>query len=469
MQKIIFVLTFFLMSGCIQKNKEQTTSPSKNNPDIITDKFSLEDLKHRTFLYFWELAEPGNGQIPDRWPTKSFSSIAAKGFGLAAYIDGVENNYITREEAAGRVLKTLKFYDKLAQGHTAKGIGGYKGFFYHFLDMKTGERFEEVELSTIDTGWLMAGILCCQSYFERNNETETEIREIADKLFRRVEWDWAMNGKDAMSMGWHPESGFIESYWYGYNEAMLLVLLAIGSPSHPIPAAAWDSWTSKYLWAEWYGLEHLNFGPLFGHQYSHMFIDFRGIYDEYMKVKGIDYFENSRRATLAQQAFGADNPGAFKDYTSEIWGLTACDGPGTVEKIWNGKQILFEGYSARGSASDYLVDDGTIAPTAAGGSIPFAPEICLPALEYMFKKYGRVLYQEYGFKDAFNPTFTWGNGNENGWFDVDYIGIDQGPIVIMLENYESGLIWDIMKKNQYIIAGLKKAGFTGGWLDKPKG
>jgi hypothetical protein len=197
-----------------------------------------------------------------------------------------------------------------------------------------------------------------------------------------------------------------------------------------------------------------------------MYIDFRGIFDDYMRAKGIDYFENSRRATYAQQVYCIENPRQFNDYCRDIWGLTACDGPGYAAHDWKGKMMVFDGYSARGTAAGYNGDDGTIAPTAAGGSIPFAPEICIPALEAIFDRYGDALYQDYGFKDAFNPSFTWGNGNEKGWFDVDYIGIDQGPIVLMIENYRTGLLWNIMKRNPYIVDGLKKAGFTGGWLEQ---
>jgi hypothetical protein len=265
-------------------------------------------------------------------------------------------------------------------------------------------------------------------------------------------------------MGWRPEKGFIEAKWIGYNEAMVLLIMAMGSPTHPIPDNAWEVWTSEYNWADWYGYQHVNFGPLFGHHYSHMFIDFREIQDAYMREKGIDYFENSRRATYAQQAYANENPKNFKGYSEEVWGLTACDGPGWAEHEWQGQKMTFRAYSARGTAADYEVDDGTIAPTATGGSIPFAPEICIPALKAMHDIYGEQLYQEYGFLDSFNPTFTWGEGNENGWFDDDYLGIDQGPIVVMIENHRTGLIWDIMKKNPYILEGLKKAGFTGGWL-----
>jgi hypothetical protein len=200
---------------------------------------------------------------------------------------------------------------------------------------------------------------------------------------------------------------------------------------------------------------------LFGHQYSHMFIDFREIQDDYIRSKGIDYFENSRRATLANRAYCIDNPNGFKGYSKNIWGLTACDGPAYEKRIINGKTIQFRTYSARGAAADYIEDDGTITPTAAGGSIPFAPEITLAALYEMKHLFGNDIYSDYGFLDSFNLTF-----DEEGWFNTDYIAINQGPILIQLENHQSGLIWDVLKTNPYIRKGLLRAGFTGGWLDE---
>jgi hypothetical protein len=448
---IIFLL--FISSAC-QPEKASTNTTEANA--------FLDSLSHHTFNYFWELADSTTAQIPDRWPSKSFSSIAATGFGITTYLIGVERGYITRTQAADRVLKTIRFLNGLPKGDSTEGIAGYKGFFYHFIDMKTGLRFQQVELSTIDTGLLMAGILSAQTYFDKDTAIENEIRTIADAMYRAVEWEWAMTDDRTMSMGWHPEKGFIEkAQWNGYNEAMILYILALGSPTHTVAAETWSEWTSTYQWSNYYGQEHVNFGPLFGHQYSQMYIDFRGIYDPYMNEKGIDYFENSRRATYANRAYCMANPGHFKDYSEDFWGLTASDGPGNDQKA--NPNISLMGYSARGAAAYYLVDDGTIAPTAAGGSIAFAPEICIPALQYMRNKYGDKIYSQYGFKDAINLSIENKDGT-TGWVDVDYIGIDQGPIVIQIENHKNEFVWNLMKRNPYIIAGLKKAGFTGGWL-----
>ena len=457
---------FFVSIICIVIACDKAAVPSVQTTVPITKKpFSLDSLSRHTFNWFWDLGNTDNGQIPDRWPTENFSSIAATGFGLTTYIVGVERAYITRKQAAERVLKTIRFLKQLPKGEGTSGIAGYKGFFYHFLDQKTGLRFQQVELSTIDTALLMAGILSCQSYFDQEDETENQIRAVADELYKAVEWDWAMNNQPTMSMGWHPEKGFLDAKWRGYNEANILYTLALGSPTHSISPDSWTAWTRTYQWAKYQGQEFLNFGPLFGHQYSHMYIDFKGIQDAYMKGKGIDYFENSRRATYANRQYCVTNPAAYIGYTENVWGLTACDGPGNDNKT--NPNIAFNGYNARGASQFYLQDDGTIAPTAAGGSIPFAPEICIPALEEMYNRYGDKIYGKYGFIDAFNLSMEYNDGSK-GWFDKDYLGIDQGPIVIQIENHRSGLIWNTMKKNPYIVAGLKKAGFTGGWLDQKK-
>lgn len=428
----------------------------------VADQAFFDSLSLRTFNFFWDNADSVSGNQPDRWPTKSFSSIAATGFGLTSYLIGVNRGYIQRDQAAERVLKTLKFFHHSKKGDAVAGITGYKGFFYHFIDMRSGERFQQVELSTIDTGLLMAGILSCQSFFDGENSVEKEIRSLSDSLFLAVQWDWAMNGGNLMSMGWHPERGFLDATWRGYNEGMILYIMGLGSSSHPITEQSWEAWTKTYQWGNYLGQEHVNFGPLFGHQYSHMFIDFQGIQDPFTRAKGIDYFENSRRATLANRQYCILNPAGWKGYGENVWGLTACDGPGN--EINANPNVSFEGYSARGAAQWYVRDDGTIAPTAAGGAIPFAPEICLPALETMYQKFGDRIYGQYGFFDAFNLSIVQKDGTE-GWVDRDYLGIDQGPILIQLENHRSRFVWELMRKNKYIVEGLKKAGFKGGWLE----
>jgi hypothetical protein len=431
----------------------------------------LDTLERRTFDWFWERTDNTNGLTPDRWPTKSFSSVAAIGFALTAYPVGVERGYVTRGAAATRTLNTLRFMYNAPQGSQPTNVTGYKGFFYHFLDMQTGYRFQQIELSTIDTSLLLGGVLFCQSYFTGADPTENAIRAYADSIYLRVDWPWAVHNSPVVSMGWHPESGFINSDWKGYDEGMIVYILALGSPTHPIDPAGWNAWTSTYVWMDFYGQPLVNFPPLFGHQYSHVWIDFRGIQDAYMRGKGIDYFENSRRATISQRLYAIDNPQQWRDYGANVWGLTAVDGPHDTTVVIDGKTRQFHTYTARGVAADYKMDDGTLAATAPGGSVPFAPEFAVPALIAIREKYGDNLFTNYGFVDSYNPTFqlpiTPHHGKVVagvGWFDTDYLGIDQGPIIAMIENYRSDLIWKTMRKNPYIVAGLKKAGFTGGWL-----
>lgn len=466
MPKTYLLLLFFL--ALVGHSCQPGPAPGSGGAVAVTTKevvpFSMDELQERTFAYFWDLALPGNYQIPDRWPKKTFSSIAATGFGLTSYLVGVERGYVTRAEAAERTLHTLQVLRDLPQGPDSTGVSGFHGFFYHFLTNDQATRYKNVELSTIDTGLLMAGILSAQSYFDGDSPEEQKIRALADTLYRRVEWDWFLNDSTRLSMGYRPERGFLQNDWHGYNEAMILLVLALGSPTHPIPAEGWQAWCDTYEWDAFYGQEHLNFEPLFGHQYSQMYIDFREIQDPYMKAKGSDYFQNSRMATLTNRAYCMDNPRQFVGYGEDCWGLTACDGPRVLDTIWQGEPVQFFTYRARGASPQRIVDDGTIAPTAAGGSVPFAPEVCLPALEYMWTTYYDDLIGEYGFRDAFNPTFTFCEGCENGWFDTDYLGIDQGPILIQIENHRSGLVWEIMKRNPYIRKGLERAGFEGGWL-----
>jgi hypothetical protein len=433
----------------------------------------LVDLQERTFRFFWDTANPENGLIPDRYPTPSYSSIAAVGFGLTTYPIGVERGYITREQARRRVVTTLRFFATAPQGPEPRGVTGHRGFFYHFLDMKTGERFEDSELSTIDTAILIAGALFCQSYFDGADPQEVEIRSLVDTIYRRVDWRWAQPKPPAISLGWSPEEGFLKYDWRGYNEAMLVYLLALGSPSFPVGLDAWTEWTSTYdqQWGTFFGQEYLGFAPLFGHQYTHVWADLRQIRDAYMRRRGLDYFENSRRAVYAQQAYAVANPRRCRDYGATIWGITASDGPADVEIEDDGGRRRFRSYAARGIDLTGKLDDCTLAPTAVVASLPFAPELVIPATLELHRRFGEHIYSKYGFLDAFNRTFTFDvplrHGRrvpEFGWVAGDYLGIDQGAILTMIENYRSALVWRVMRQNLYLRRGLQQAGFSGGWL-----
>lgn len=457
----------------------------------------VEDLSRRTFVYFWETTDRERCLAPDRWPSNPFSSIAATGFALTAFGIGAERGYVERAEAAARVRDCLAFYWNAPQGPDVAGVAGHKGFFYHFLRNEDGTRHANTELSTVDSALLLGGVLFAQSYFDRDDPAEAEIRDLAERIYRRVDWRFVQrengtipsaNGTSgkAIVMDWYPERGesgeFGTHDWVGYNEGMIVYVLAAGSPTHPVGKDAWDEgWvpTLEEDWLTYYDYEHLQFEPLFGHQYSHVWIDFRAIFDEFMRGKGIDYFENSRRATLSQRAYGIDNPNMWPGYSGEIWGWSASDGPGFVAgtREVNGRERAFLGYAARGVSTERVVDDGTIAPTAVGGSVPFAPEVTIPALMAMRSAYGDALYTRYGFLDAFNRGYRFTDAGSptgtvdpaTGWIASDHIGIDQGVMLAMMENHRSGLVWTVMRRNPHIRRGLERLGFTGGWLDQPVG
>ncbi|WP_326543743.1 glucoamylase family protein [Pseudorhodoferax sp.] len=458
--------------------------------------FPFDELQRRTFNYFWETAHPVTGLVPDRYPTPSFASIAAAGFGLTAYGIGAERGYVSRAQAAERTLKTLLFLLNAPQGDGAEGTAGYRGFFYRYLHMATGRRYENIELSSVDTALLMAGVLFSGEYFDRDLPVEREIRATSRALYERVDWQWMQPRSAAIAHGWLPDvrkapadllvsgsdhsatansrhAGFLSLDWVGYNEAMLLYILALGSPTYPARGDAFGAWTQGYdaYWGVVEGQTHLSFGPLFGHQYTQVWIDLRGIQDAYMRGKGMDYFENSRRATYAHRAYAERNPMHWTGYGATMWGLAACNGPADVVRPFKGSSRQFRTYDARGVGLGGSVDDGTIAPTAAAASLPFAPEIVLPTLAEMVTKYGQYLIGGYGFFDAFNQsvpadvTLTHGSYKPGfGWVDTDYLGIDQGPIVAMFENYRSGLVWERMRGNAVVRQGLERAGFQGGWL-----
>jgi hypothetical protein len=475
--RAVLLTALALATGCTQAG-----APGRSYPVSAIraeDRAFADTLSRRTFDFFWETTNPGNGLTPDRWPTKSFSSVAAVGFALTAYPIGVERGWVTRDAARERVLTTLRFFWNAPQGPQSTGVTGYRGFFYHFLDMETGRRFAQVELSTIDTALLLAGALSCKQYFDRDDAGDREVRALTDSINARVDWRWATDGGTLVSMGWRPEPapyqnarGFNVSTWRGYDEGMILYVLALGSLTHAIDPAAWTEWTRTYKWDRFYGQDYVQFAPLFGHQYSHIWVDFRGIRDEYMRGRGIDYFENSRRATLAHRAYATANPSGWRDYGPDVWGLTASDGPLDSTFVMDGRTRTFHTYWARGAGTDELNDDGTIAPTGAGGSVAFAPEIVLPTLLAMRRRYGTPLFGRYGFLDAFNPTLrTPGPPLHHGhildglsWFDTDYLGIDQGPILAMTENWRTGFVWRLMRQNPDVVRGLCRAGFTGGWL-----
>ena len=423
---------------------------------------NLVKLQRDSFAYFIREANPANGLIVDKtkpgWP----ASIAATGLALAAYPVGVERGFFARSAAVERTLTTLRFFWNSPQGPEPDATG-HRGFYYHFLDMRTGRRAWDCELSTVDSALLRAGALMAGAYFDADNPDENEIRDLADRLYRRCDWAWAQNGGVTLTHGWRPESGFISYRWEGYDEALLLYVLGLGSPTHPLPLESYPTWLSTYRWEHQYGYDYVYAGPLFTHQLSHVWIDFRGIQDTFMREKGIDYFENTRRATYVQQRYAAENHLKFKGYGDHDWGITASDGPGPDARKLDGVERVFLDYVGRGVP--YGPDDGTLAPWAVVASLPFAPEIVLPAIDYYIHQAKLKGANPYGFKAAFNPTHPGEPGNAYGcWVSPWHFGVNVGPIVLMIESYLSDLPWRLMRGCSYIREGLERAGFTGGWL-----
>jgi hypothetical protein len=423
----------------------------------------LETLQRETFDYFLKEVNPLNGLILDKTAQNWPASIAATGLALACYPVAVERGFMTRAAALERTLTTLRFFWTSPQGPEPDATG-YRGFYYHFLDMQTGRRVWQCELSTVDSAFLLAGGLAAAAYFDREDEGEQEVRTLADALYRRADWVWAQNHGDTVTHGWKPESGFLPYRWEGYDEALLLYVLGLGSPTHPLPETSYVAWASSYRWETCYGTDYLYAGPLFTHQLSHVWIDFRAIQDAFMREKGSDYFENSRRVTYVQQRYAVENPRKFEGYSEHCWGITACGGPGPATLKLNGIHRVFDGYEGRGIP--YGPDDGTLAPWAVVASLPFAPEIVLQAIDFCIHQAKLKTFNSYGFKAAFNPTHPGEPGNPYGWWVSPFhFGLDQGPIVLMIENHLGGLLWRLMRGCPYIVMGLRRAGFTGGWLE----
>jgi hypothetical protein len=421
----------------------------------------LDRVQRRSFAYFENEVNPANGLVADKTDSQWPASIAATGLALTAYPVAVNRGYLTREHAVERTLATLRFFRDSPQGPEPDATG-YQGFYYHWLDMQTGRRAWTCELSTVDTAILLAGILTAAAYFDREIPAEQAVRVLADELYRRVDWQWAQNGQVTVTHGWKPESGFLPYRWQGYDEALVLYLLGLGSPTHPLPPESYAAFTSTYAWKEIDGLQMVYAGPLFIHQLSHLWIDFRGIQDDYLRGKGLDYFENSRRATYAQQRYAVRNPRGYRRYGERCWGITASDGPGPATLKVDGVERQYFDYIARGVP--YGPDDGTLAPWAVAASLPFAPEIVLPTLHYFSKEVELEQAESYGFKATFNPSYPVESGNPFGWVSPWNYGLNQGPIVLMIENYRNALMWLLLRQSPYLVSGLRRAGFTGGWL-----
>jgi hypothetical protein len=376
-------------------------SPGLGNGSLSPDEKFLEKLEYDSILYFIRESNPANGLIKDSSRPGSPCSVAAVGFGLTAICIGESRGWIEKDDAYYLVLKTLKTFRDT--------VPSEKGFFYHFLDMRTGQRAWNSEVSSIDTALFLAGALFAGEYFKG-----TEIEDIARELYERVDWPWMLNDRKILCMGWKPEEGFLWYYWDSYSEAMILYALAIGSPTHPIPAECWFEWKRPADSYRDYQVVYCSTGSIFTYQYSHAWIDFQKFYED-----DINYYNNSVNAVKANRQFCIDNSIDFKTYGEDSWGLSASLGPDG-----------YKGYGAKPGAS---FNDGTIPPYGMAGSLPFDPIGSLNGLKNLYIKYGSFLYGKYGFKDAFNM--------DKNWWAEEYLGIDVGISAIMIENYRSGLVW----------------------------
>ncbi len=402
--------------------------------------FDLDRFQRAAFSYFVREFNAANGLVADTSRANAPASIAVVGFALASYPIAVERGWMQRAEGVTRTLATLRFFANSVQS-SAPDATGYKGFYYHFLDTKTGKRVWQSELSPIDTALLVAGMLTASVYFSNDARDEAEIRNLVDALYRRIDWRWAQNDRAPVSQGWKPECGFLHYGWEGYNEAAILYVLGLASPTHGIAPESFRAWTLTYQWENLYGHDFLYAGPLFVHQFSHAWIDFRNIRDRFMREKQSDYFENTIRAVHVQREYARRNPHELDGYGEQCWGLSAGDGPEGL------------GYSARGVP--YGPDDGTLAPSATLASLPFTPDIALAALRAMCERYPSIAMDDM-LVSGFNPT--------RHWVSPGHFGLDQGIVLLMIENHRSELIWKLMRQCPPIELGLRRAGFRGGWL-----
>jgi hypothetical protein len=414
-------LTSALLLLLLSAPAHHTFAQTRLSPE---DDAFLEDLSRRTFQYFLDHADPETGLVLDRaraageahaegHPSYRIASSAATGFGLTALCIGAARGWVGQEEARRRALTALRFYASRATHE--------RGWFLHWSDARTGERRWRSEYSSIDTALLLGGVLTARQCFAE----DAEVARLAALVYERVDFRWMLAGHPSLlSHGWRPETGFLKPRWDTYSEHLLLQLLAVGSPTHPVPAHVWRAWSRKRI--TYAGHTYLSDAPLFTHQFSHAWVDFRGRREAWYPFT--DYFENSVRATRAHRQFCADLGREFPGYTADVWGITASDSQ--------------KGYVAWGGPPRDPAIDGTVVPCAAGGSLMFTPDIAVPALRAMKERYGERIYGRYGFTDAFNPN--------SGWTNPDVIGIDLGITLLSAENLRTGRVWKWFMSNEEI-------------------
>jgi hypothetical protein len=422
---------------------------------VQNDAALVNRLQRGAFDYLWRYGNPENGLVADTSRPGSPCSIAVVGFALSSYIVAAERGWLSRASAAERAGVTLRFFLHSVQGDGPVATG-YKGFYYHFLDMQSGQRVWNCELSLIDTALLMAGVLSVGVYFDRPHEAA--LRADAEALYRRVDWQWAQATSPTLSQGWMPEFAFLHYDWEGYNESLILYILALGSPTCPLEPSAFASWQQTYQWERLLGQDVLYSGPLFTHLFPHAWVDFRGIRDSFMREKDCDYFENTCRTIAVQREYCDLNPRECRGYGRNLWGISAGDGPsGETARKFGADTRLF-GYMARGAP--YGPDDGTLCAWAMPATLPFTPSAALEGTRELLGSYPQVLRE-----DKLVSGFNLGvDAEHGGWLSEGWYGLDQGLLVLQLENARTGLLWKLLRGSPHLRRGLKKAGFTGGWL-----
>ena len=429
LKKPAFLILFFILSF----NPRPAAAALQ---EFASDEEFLDAIQQKIFHYFEVERNPVTGLVRDRahnfqeGARRAQASIAATGFALTVYPVAVKRDWLDHGSALEMTKRTLEFFLLSAAGD--------HGFFYHYMDPETGKRGNGSELSPIDTALFLAGVLFAAEYFE-----DPKVRDLAEELYGRVDWPWMLHGGETFALAWSPENGFTKGRWDRYNESMILYLLAIGSPTHPIPPESWRAILRPA--GSYRSYRVIEMPPLFTHQYSHVWIDFRN------KNDGIaDYFQNSVNATLAQRQFAIDQSVNSESYGPDSWGLTATDGP--------------FGYRAYGGPPGWIDQDGTVAPSACGSSIVFTPKESIACLHHFYENWGEELWGRYGFSSSLNP--------QKKWVGQEVIGIDEGALFLMIENYGSGFVWEVMSRNLYLQNAMEKVGFKPGakeipWLDPP--
>jgi len=415
-----------LLDGSAPLPGNEATEPDSSAAFVLSpeDEAFLDELEKANFLFFWEQAHPETGLVKDRANVRradntTVASIAATGFGLTALCIGEQRGWISRLEARSRALATLEFLWKKMPTH--------RGFFYHWANLNNGERVWDSEVSSVDTAMLLCGLLTCRAHFRY-----AALTRLAYAIFNRVDWTWLSEDTSLLPHGWAPEVGFLPYRWDYYSEHMMMYLLGLGSSVHPLPLEAWNAW--KRTLFEYDGLRYIgSYAPLFVHQYSQAWFDFRGRRDRYT-----DYFKNSIVAVEVHRRFCLELAKQFPDYSEDLWGITASDSQ--------------KGYVVWGGPPEIGPIDGTVVPSAAGGSLPFQPQAALRVLKNIKNRYGSKTWSRYGFVNAFNPL--------TNWYDTDVVGIDTGITMLMAENLRTGFVWDTFMRNAEAQRGFDRAGLT---------